>query len=266
MAALDSDANAPDPLVAERVCAGTRRTQILNDVSLSLKRRAVTAILGANGAGKSTLLRTLAGTLVPSSGRVTLNGKRLGDYSRMALARALGVIPQHTDMTLELTVRGVVSMGRFCHRPFFASPSPRDLAVVESALSAMALERLADRAANTLSGGERQRMFLAQLLAQESEIVLLDEPTAHLDVKYQIEMLRTFRRLVADRHWTACVVLHDLRLAYRFCDRLAFLRQGRLIAVGDAQEMANPELVRDTFDVEAYFTTTDDRPDVTVVI
>lgn len=239
---------------------------ILHDVSLSLRRCAVTGILGANGAGKSTLIRVLAGTLSPLAGTVSLNGRRIDTYPRRELARSLGVIPQHTDVTLELTVRDIVTMGRFCHRPIYASPSPNDLTVIDDALRTMSLESLSDRPANTLSGGERQRMFLAQLLAQESEVVLLDEPTAHLDVKYQVEILRTFRRLVAERQWTACVVLHDLRLAYRFCDRLAFLRKGCLIAVGDVREMAHPDLVRETFDVEAFFTSTDDRPDVTVVI
>lgn len=255
-----------DPLAAERVSAGTRRVRILHDVSLSLKQGTVTGILGANGAGKTTLLRVLAGVLPPLSGVVTLYGRRVETYSRLRIARLVGVIPQHTEAALELTVRELVTMGRFCHRPFYASPSPNDLTVIETALRTMSLEALADRPTNTLSGGERQRAFLAQLLAQEPEIVLLDEPTAHLDVRSQIEILRVFRRLVAERGWTAGVVLHDLRLAYRFCDRLAFLSKGHLVAVGDVDEMACSDLVREAFGVEAIFTFPDGLPDVTLVI
>jgi iron complex transport system ATP-binding protein len=255
-----------DPLRAENVAVRIGRTSILRDVSLCLPQGEVTGILGANGAGKTTLLRVLAGFLPVCSGEVLLDGRPLASYPRRDVARRLGVIPQHTDFTLELSVRDVVTMGRFCHRPIYAAPTPSDASAVRGSLQAMELDALAERPAFTLSGGERQRMFLAQLLAQEPRIVLLDEPTAHLDVKYQVAILRTFRDLAADKRWTAAVVLHDLRLAYRFCDRLAFLRQGTLLASGTPADMADPSVIRAAFDVEADFFPSDGHVDMAVRI
>jgi len=261
-----SSAPTDAPLVAERIWASVRRSTILRDVSLFLPHGTITGILGANGAGKTTFLRVVSGVLRPSEGAVSLDGRPIESYSRSALARRLGVIPQYTDFTLELSVRDIVSMGRFCHRPIYARPERDDESITLDALRAMRLDDLSDRAAHTLSGGERQRMFIAQVLAQRAHVVLLDEPTAHLDVRYQIDILQTFQDMVRLNAWTAATVLHDLRLAYRFCDRLAFLRKGELLAVGPTRAMADEGLVRETFGVEARFGESDPRLDVQIAL
>ncbi|MDA1190480.1 MAG: ABC transporter ATP-binding protein [Candidatus Poribacteria bacterium] len=252
------------PLIADRLNVSIRKTPILTDVSCEFRRGEVTGILGPNGAGKSTLLRALAGVIQPVSGEIRLEGVSLRRYSRRELALKMGVIPQHTEFSLELSVREVIRMGRFAHRPIYAKMTPDDHQAVENTLIDMRLTDIAERPAHTLSGVERQRMFLAQLLAQEPSVVLLDEPTAHLDVKYQGELMRLVRQLVESKGWTVVVVVHDLNLAYRFCDRLLFLRDGKRLAFGTVEEMARPNVIQDTFDVSAAFQTDQGHPRVAI--
>jgi len=256
----------PAPLIATDVTVVIDGKTIIEAVTCSFARGTVTGILGPNGAGKTTFLRALADTVTLASGSVTVHGVPVSSLSRRSLARFVGVIPQHTQFTLELSVREIVRMGRFAHRPIYASVRPSDEDVIDRSIKTMRLGDLSERQAYTLSGGERQRMFLAQLLAQEPEIILLDEPTTHLDIKYQGEILRTICDLVRARDWTAVVVLHDLNLAYRFCDRLLVMKDGHAIASGDATRLANPDLVREAFGVEAAFTEHKGRPQVTFAL
>jgi iron complex transport system ATP-binding protein len=253
------------PLSARDVIVRFGPTTILHGVSCDLHQGTVTGFLGPNGAGKSTLLRALSGTLQPAAGDVLLHGSPVDSYTRRDVARRLGVTPQHPDTALELTVGEVVAMGRFCHRPIYASVTPVDDGAIAAALRHMALEDLADRSAGTLSGGERQRMYLAQLLAQDADVVLLDEPTSHLDIQYQGEILRALRSLVSTRGWTVGVVLHDLNLAFHFCDRLVFMKDGRVIAAGDVSDVVSVDVVRDTYGVKVEMSENGGRPHVRVV-
>ncbi|GIX07895.1 MAG: ABC transporter ATP-binding protein [Candidatus Poribacteria bacterium] len=241
------------PIWAESISVRFGAFFALREVHFALSPGEITGILGPNGAGKTTLLRVLAGVLKPDRGRVWLFGAPLDRYSRRQLARRIGVIPQHSALDLELSVREIVAMGRFCHRPIYAGPTPEDFEAIERAIERMNLRSLVDRPAYSLSGGERQRMFLAQVLAQDPQIVLLDEPITHLDIRYQAEALGMLRELVAGNGWTAAVILHDLNLAYQFCDRLFFLRGGQTVAVGTVAELSRPEIIRQTFEVEAEF-------------
>lgn len=252
------------PLSAREVTVRFPPATVLDRVSCDLHEARVTGFLGPNGAGKTTLLRALAGTLRPSEGHVLLDGEDIGVYARRAVAKRLGVVPQHPDGALELSVREIVAMGRFCHRPIYASMTRDDETAIDAALRDMALTDVAERAARTLSGGERQRMYLAQLLAQDASVVLLDEPTAHLDIQYQSEILRTLRALVAERGWTVGVVLHDLNLAFHFCDRLVFMKAGRTVAAGDAEDVATADIVRETYGVAVDMSENGGRPHVRV--
>ncbi len=253
------------PLSARDVTVRFGAATILDGVSCDLHRETVTGFLGPNGAGKSTLLRALSGALQPTAGAVLLHGSAVGGYTRRDIARRLGVTPQHPDTTLELTVSEIVAMGRFCHRPIYASVTPEDEAAIAAALRHMALDDLADRAADTLSGGERQRMYLAQLLAQDADVVLLDEPTSHLDIQYQGEILRALGNLVSSRGWTVGVVLHDLNLAFHFCDRLVFMKAGRIVAAGAVVDVASVDVLRETYGVKVEMSENGGRPHVRVM-
>ena len=253
------------PLSASGVTVRFPPSTILDAVSCDLHAACVTGFLGPNGAGKTTLFRALAGTLAPTEGNVFLDGSRIGTYSRRAIARRLGVVPQHPDTTLELSVREIVAMGRFCHRPIYASVTGDDEEAIDAALRDMALDDVEERAAHTLSGGERQRMYLAQLLAQDASVVLLDEPTSHLDIQYQSEILRALRSLVSERGWTVGVVLHDLNLAFHFCDRLVFLKAGKVAAEGTVADVATADVVRETYGVPVDMSVNGGRPHVRVI-
>lgn len=245
------------PLTALNVSVQIGAARILNGVSGAFQRGETTGILGANGAGKTTLLRALAGALPLAEGTVLLEGRPIERYSKRERAQTLGVMAQHTEGVGELTPRDIVSMGRFAHRPVFASMSKRDVEAVDAALEAAQLSELQHRRSCELSGGERQRMFLAQLWAQEPSVVLLDEPTAHLDIKYQIETMRAARALAEERGWTVAAALHDLNLAYRYCDRLMFLREGEVLAFGRADKLRDPRLIQDAYGVQARFVEAD---------
>jgi iron complex transport system ATP-binding protein len=255
---------ADHPLSARDVTVRFPPATVLDRVSCDLHRACVTGFLGPNGAGKTTLFRALAGTLPPTKGCVLLDGEDIQGFPRRTIANRLGVVPQHPDGALELNVREIVAMGRFCHRPIYASVTGADERAIDAALRDMTLADLAERPARTLSGGERQRMYLAQLLAQDASVVLLDEPTAHLDIQYQSEILRALRRLVAERGWTVGIVLHDLNLAFHFCDRVVFLKAGRHVASGAVAEVATAEVLRETYGVAVDMHENNGRPHVSI--
>lgn len=203
---------------------------LVDDVSLELARGEVLALVGPNGAGKSTLLKLLAGDLAPSAGDVTLDGRSISRYGAKDLALRRALLPQQTILQFAFTARAVVAMGRHPHVGM-AGESPEDEAVVEAALARTETLPLAERVYPSLSGGEQARVSLARVLAQESPILLLDEPTAALDLRHQQAVLSLARDLA--REGTAVLaVLHDLNLAATYADRIALLDAGRLVAEG----------------------------------
>lgn len=226
-------------------CAfGTRRA--LQDVTLSVPSGALHGLAGPNGAGKTTLLRAIAGTLAPSSGRVLVEGLQPHLTPPRVLARRLAVLPQHPVAPLGVTVREAVSWGRIPHLGRVAGAGDADLRAIDVALEATNLRDLADRSMQTLSGGQRQRALIARALAQQPRILLLDEPTAHLDAVHQVEVMGVLRRLAA-AGLTIVAALHDLRLAAEYCDRLTLLARGRALATGAASEVLTDDLVRDAY-------------------
>jgi len=246
---------ATAPLVAAQglvvgypLASGGRR-EVLRGVDLALTRGELVALLGTNGSGKTTLLRAFAGTLHPDAGSVTLDGRSLGDWSRPALARRIAVLPQQLELPVGFTVAELVAMGRAPHaRRLFASTAEDDRAVARALLDADAAD-LADRRAEELSGGERQRLLVAMALAQEPDLLLLDEPTLHLDLAHQVGLLSAIRRLRAQRGITVLAVLHDLNLAAGFAPRAVVLDGGRIVADGLPDEILSPDLVQRVFGV-----------------
>jgi iron complex transport system ATP-binding protein len=233
---------------AYRLPDGATR-EVLRSVDLTLARGELVALVGTNGSGKTTLLRLLTGVLKPDGGEVSFDGQPLADWGRNDLARRVAVLPQRLDLPLGFRVAELVEMGRAPHaRRLFASTEADERAVGRALSDADALE-LADRYAEELSGGERQRLLVAMALAQEPDLLLLDEPTVHLDLAHQVSLLSAIRRLRDQRGLTILAVLHDLNLAAAFAPRVAVLDGGRVVADGPADEVLSPDLVQRVFGV-----------------
>lgn len=224
---------------------------IVDELDLELPAGRITAIVGANGCGKSTLLRALARLLPPKAGRVILDGKALHERPSKEVARILGLLPQSPIAPEGIAVADLVGRGRHPHQRALARWSARDYEVVAEALAATGTSDLADRSIDELSGGQRQRVWIAMALAQETDILLLDEPTTFLDVAHQVEVLDLLTDLNRDRGTTTVMVLHDMNMAARYADHLVALREGRVVAAGDPNEVMTSELIADVFGLDA---------------
>ena len=246
---------AGDPLLELRgvhyayPAAGGNR-EVLRGVDLRLGRGELLALAGPNGSGKTTLLRLMAGTLRPERGTVTLEGLSLGGWKRRALAQRVAVLPQSADLPGGFRVAEVVEMGRAPHAVRLFGSTAADERAVETALCDADATQLASRAVEELSGGERQRVALAMALAQEPALLLLDEPTLHLDLAHQVSLFRTIGRLRRERGLAVVAVLHDLQLAAAVSPRIAILDGGRVAADGAPADTLLPPLVRHVFGVE----------------
>lgn len=228
---------------------GGQRRAVLRGLDLSVLRGELLALLGPNGSGKTTLLRAIAGTLRRDAGSVNLFGRGLDGWSRLELARRVAVLPQSIGLPEGFRVAELVEMGRAPHATRWFGSSAADGDAVERALADADAIDLADRHADELSGGERQRVLIAMALAQQPELLLLDEPTLHLDISHQASLLTTVDRLRARRGLTVIAVLHDLNLAAAHAPRVAVLGAGRVIADGAPASTLRPDLVREVFGV-----------------
>jgi iron complex transport system ATP-binding protein len=226
-----------------------RERSILNDVFLNVERGELVGILGPNGSGKTTLLKLLGG--VPSTtGSVTLDD-RPSPNGRTVIARRIAFVPQETHAPFDFSVLDIVLMGRFPHLGAFALEGPEDLAIARQALAATGTAPFEERAFSTLSGGEKQRVVIASALAQSTQLLLLDEPTASLDIGHQLEVQMLLQQLNADRGVTMLLSTHDLNLAAALCRRLVLLKEGRVLATGPTEEVLTPAAVRALYSVEA---------------
>ncbi len=220
---------------------------VLDDVSLAVEPGTFLGLVGPNGAGKTTLLRTVSGALDPDGGTVSLDDDRLDKLGSKAASRRVAVVPQDTTVSFGFTARDVVAMGRTPHRGRFEPSTRTDRQAVDDALARVDAEHLADRRIDELSGGERQTVTIARALAQETPILLLDEPTASLDVNHQVETLELVADLVADGK-TVVAAIHDLSLAARYCDELALLADGDIVATGLPESVLTRDRLADSFD------------------
>nr|WP_265112429.1 heme ABC transporter ATP-binding protein [Halosolutus halophilus] len=226
---------------------------VLEDLSLSAEPGEVVGLVGPNGAGKTTLLRTISGAISPDRGRVTIGGDDVHGLSSRESSRRVAVVPQETTLSFSFSVRDVVEMGRHPYRSRFAPPDPEDRAVVDDALERTRTAQFADRGIEAVSGGERKRVVLARAVAQETPVMLLDEPTASLDVNHAIETLELVRDLVAEGR-TVIAAIHDLNLAARYCDRLVMLADGTVHRSGSPTEVLSSDALRAAFDANAAVT------------
>lgn len=236
-------------------------TWALKDVSFTVGSGEILGIVGPNGSGKSTLLNILAGQLRPSTGTVHLGDRLIGDQSPQDIARRIAVVPQEYSQVFPFSVAETVLMGRFPHRTprwwdlGIGGESTHDLACVKQAMAEADILSLAPRLVSDLSGGERQRVMIARALAQEPTILLLDEPTAFLDINHQIEIGGLIGRLRKDRQLTVVLVSHDLNLASQSCDRVLMLKEGRLCQDGSPEETIRQDILRTVYNCEVVVDT-----------
>ncbi len=232
-----------------RVCYG--RTVVLHDLNLSVAADKITSIIGPNGCGKSTLLKAMGRIIRQQQGQVYLHGEDLSRIPTRQVARRLALLPQHPVAPLELTGEELVAFGRFPHHKKRNRLSSKDKEVIAWAMDLTKVTSLRERAIGSLSGGERQRIWLAMALAQETEILLLDEPTTYLDMAHQLEMLKIVKRLNQERHCAVVMVLHDINHAARFSHEIVAMKQGKIIATGDPKATITAEVLRNVFQIEA---------------
>jgi iron complex transport system ATP-binding protein len=237
-------------LVANDVVCGYGAEPVLDGVTVSTTEGALVGLVGPNGAGKSTLLRCFHGSLRPSRGQVLLDGTDLSLWSRREIARVVGVVPQASSPAFPVSVAYFVGMGRFARERFLGGPTRLDLEVVQRSLREMGLDGLAHRPVDELSGGEFRRVLIAQALAQEPNVLLFDEPVQQLDLLHQLEVMEFARSFTRRPGASGLVVLHDLGLAARFCDRLVLMYRGRVLAEGSADEVLTPDHLRVAYGVE----------------
>jgi len=241
----------PASLRFETVRFAYREAPVFDALELALAAGEVTAVLGPNGTGKTTLIRLAAGSLRPGAGRVLLEGRDLASIPAAARARAVAVVPQESRPAFDFTAREVVRMGRAPHLGLLGIETRRDVEVVDESMRRTAVSDLSDRPFLDLSGGERQRVIVARALAQEPALLLLDEPTAFLDLRHRLLLYDLLTRLNRDTGLTLLIASHDLDLAARFADRIVLLHSGKVAADGPPTEVLTPEHLRQVYGVEA---------------
>jgi iron complex transport system ATP-binding protein len=242
-------------LSAAGLTLGYADRTIVEDLTLEIPPAQFTVIVGANACGKSTLLRGLARLLAPRAGTVYLDGKAIQDMPTREVATRLGVLPQTPIAPDGITVADLVGRGRYPHQGWFRQWTAADDAAVAAALQATDTLDLAGRAVDELSGGQRQRVWIAMALAQETELLLLDEPTTFLDINHQVEVLDLLTDLVQQRGRTVVAVLHDLNLACRYADHIVAMRGGKIAAAGAPGTVVTAGLVKDVFGMDAEVAT-----------
>ena len=233
---------------------------VLRGASLLASQGQMISILGPNGSGKTTLLRCLLGQLRPTGGAVLLDGRNLRKHSARTLAKLLAYVPQFPKSAFSFSVREIVLMGRFAHTGLMGLPGTSDLAVAREAMVMTGTLDLADRTLDELSGGEAQRVMIARALAQQPSVLLLDEPTSHLDIKNQLNIHQMMQRVAHDWPMAVICVSHDINLAGRFSDLLVLMRQGRVLAAGTPAQTLRADILSDVYDVKIDLVVSGDEP------
>ena len=224
---------------------------VVQDFNLSIPPRTIVGLVGPNGSGKTTILRALAGLIEPCAGTALVQGEHASRLDKRLRARKIGWVPQQESAAWPLTVSEVVRLGRAPHRGWFMPFTAVDMKIVECALARADLLALKNRPVDKLSGGEFQRVLIARVLAQEPEALLLDEPTANLDIRHQIQVLDLVRSLVQEKRLSVVMAIHDLNLAVRYCDHLVLLNGGLQVCAGTPEEVFTPENLHTVFGVDA---------------
>ncbi|EJK9927593.1 iron-enterobactin ABC transporter ATP-binding protein [Cronobacter sakazakii] len=230
-------------LTGEALTLGYGDFRVADGLNVAIPDGKFTAIIGPNGCGKSTLLRTLSRLMKPLGGQVRLDGQAIQHFSTKEVARRIGLLAQNASAPGDITVAELVARGRYPHQPLFTRWRDEDERAVQKAMAATGVTALADQSVDTLSGGQRQRAWIAMVLAQETSILLLDEPTTWLDISHQIDLLELLCTLNREQGYTLAAVLHDLNQACRYANHLIALRDGKIIAEGAPSEIVDAALI-----------------------
>ncbi|NLY45460.1 MAG: ABC transporter ATP-binding protein [Tissierella sp.] len=229
---------------------GYEDTVIIDDVSIEFPVNKITILIGANGCGKSTMLRSFARLLKPMDGDIELNGRSISSLSNKQISRELAILPQNPVVSGSITVRELVEMGRFPYQNWRNKLDEKDKKMIEKALKDTNMLEFSDRTLDSLSGGQRQRVWIAMVLAQDTDIILLDEPTTYLDVTYQIDILDLVYKLNKEEGKTIVMVLHDLNLSCRYADHIIALKDKKVYKQGTPNDVVTKEVVKHIFDMD----------------
>ncbi len=235
----------------DNVCFSYGSHKVIDHLSIAISSGCFHAILGPNGCGKTTLLDLLSGYIRPDSGKIHFNGKKLSGYSKRNLSQYIALVPQEYRVNFPYTVRETVAMGRYPHQGRFSYPTRRDMQIIDNALEICGTQELAERFITELSGGEKQRVIFARAIAQETAVLLLDEPCANMDVKHALKILNVALEQVIQKNVTVVAVMHDINLASRFADNLIFMKQGKRIVSGPARDTLDSKIIQEVFEVES---------------
>ncbi|MHC5374540.1 ABC transporter ATP-binding protein [Enterococcus sp. LJL120] len=238
-------------LTANSLSVGYQNKLIIQELSLSFPKGKITSLIGPNGSGKSTLLKALARVLQPKQGDVLLENKSIFQMSTKEVAKKIALLAQSSESDTGLTVQEVVSFGRYPYQKGFSSFSQKDVEKIQWALAVTNLLKLADRSMQTLSGGQRQRVWIAMALAQDTEILILDEPTTFLDPAHQLEILLLLQEINQEHGKTIIMSIHDLNLASRFSDQVLALKSGTLLHKGTPQQVITEDNLSEVFEIQA---------------
>jgi iron complex transport system ATP-binding protein len=236
----------------ENVKLGYGGNVILNDISLEIEPGEIMGIIGANGSGKSTLIRGITKYIMPMSGQIYINGNNIQKLSNQDLAKIIAAVPQNTNLPDLFTAFELALMGRTPHLGLFRYEGQKDFEIVQQSMEATHTFHLADRYMKEISGGERQRIVIARALVQEPKILVLDEPTSHLDINNQIETLNLVYSLSRQLNLIVLVTLHDLNLAAQYCDRIAILHKGNILKQGKPSEVIDTDTIKQVYGAEVY--------------
>lgn len=238
-------------LKANNISVGYGNGNILDSVSVKIPENKISVILGSNGCGKSTLLKTFCRLLQPGEGSVTLNDTSLKCMRSKDIAKTIGLLPQTLTAPEGIKVAELVSRGRYPHRKFMGSLTAADYKAINEAMCAMNIKELADRSIDELSGGQRQRVFIALALAQNTDILFLDEPTTYLDIAYQVEILDLLKELNRTHKTTIVMVLHDINLSSKYADHIFAMKDGHLLKEGTPQEIITESMIREIYGIDS---------------
>ncbi|USK34183.1 ABC transporter ATP-binding protein [Bacillus sp. F19] len=238
-------------LLTESVNIGYGERLIVKDLSVSIPDKKITTIIGPNGCGKSTLLKAITRIISLQSGDVVLDGKSISKEQTKKLAKKMAILPQTPESAAGLTVGELVSYGRFPHQKGFGRLTKKDYEVIQWALEVTGTADYKFRPVDSLSGGQRQRVWIAMALAQETEIIFLDEPTTYLDMAHQLEVLELLQTLNAEQERTIVMVLHDLNQAARFADYIIALKDGEIVKAGTCEEVISRDVLKEVFHIDA---------------
>jgi len=234
-------------LEIQDLTAGYGNGDIIKNISFSLNKGEFLSVLGRNGSGKSTMIKAIQGLLRDRSGKILIDGKEMSSHKPRELAQKMAYVPQMFEVSFEFTVEEIILMGRYVHQGKFTSITTADKSIIEEIMDLTETTRLKNKIIAHLSGGERQRVFIARALAQDTPLLFLDEPSAHLDINYQVEIYQILKRLQEEKNKTILAAEHNINLAVPYSQRLLFLKNGRIHSLGSSIELITKQNIQEVF-------------------